>query len=55
MAYLEFYGTAVVGGQVITGYGCYTDEDTKQYIINEDRGARTFTQVIEIKIEENDE
>lgn len=55
MAYLKFSGIAVVGGQEINGFGCYTDENTKQYIINEDRGERTFTQVIQVKLEESDE
>lgn len=55
MAYLKFSGITVVGGQEINGFGCYTDENTKQYIINEDRGERTFTQVIQIKLEEDEE
>ena len=54
MTYLKFSGVAVVGGQELEGFGCYTDEDAKQYIINEDRGERTFTQVIQIKLEEEE-
>lgn len=44
----RFKGKAVYGGHEVKGYGCYTDDSSKQYVITDSPVPKTFIEVEEV-------